>query len=107
MCSVLGVALTLVMVVPLCWMVADILLIARFLIQPPPKPKFVAYLYILGWGEPLTAYYLALSFLEAEVNSLSPPSQSCHWCCVAYQWGLWLWCKQIPFLRSSPTQNCE
>ena len=50
-CCIVGVVLTLTMLVPLCWMVADILLIARFLVQPPPKPSFVAYLYILGWSK--------------------------------------------------------
>jgi hypothetical protein len=50
-CSALGVVLTLAMVVPVCWILADMLLIARFLIQPPPKPNFVAYLYVLGWSE--------------------------------------------------------
>ncbi len=47
----MGVALTVMLLLPIGWMVADILLVARFLIQPPPMPKFIIFLCTIGWGE--------------------------------------------------------
>ncbi len=51
MCGVFGVALIFVQLCPLSWMLADIVLTSRFLVQPPPKKRFLVYLCIIGWGK--------------------------------------------------------
>lgn len=43
--------LVLVALFPLGWMLADMVLVARFLIQPNPTPKFALRLHIIGWGK--------------------------------------------------------
>lgn len=51
MCAAVGVVIILAMLLPLGWMLADIVLTARFLVEPAPKPRFVVYLYIIGYGK--------------------------------------------------------
>jgi len=47
------VVLDLVLLSCVSWMVADILVIARFLLTPPPHNNYTIYLIIIGWSESL------------------------------------------------------
>ena len=72
-CSAFGVALV---YLPLCcvsWMVANGIIIARFLLRSQPKEKFAITLYITGWGEAFSSsLYLHLSHTHTH-PSPSPP----------------------------------
>ena len=50
-CSTLGGVLAALMLIPFGWLLADIVLVARFQIEPAPRPSFVILLYLLGYGE--------------------------------------------------------
>lgn len=71
-CGGLGVLLVFLMLCPLGWLVADMLLIARFLIQPPPKPNFVVYLYFIGWGRSSICCTVAIVMIACLCLSVPP-----------------------------------
>ena len=60
-CEVVGVVITMAMLVPLCWMLADLVVIARMLMEPSPKQSFALYLYVIGWGKSLCSHACYMS----------------------------------------------
>ena len=54
-CSAFGIVLFYLIMACLSWMVASSVIIARFLLDSPPREKFAITLYIIGWGKALLA----------------------------------------------------
>lgn len=50
-CAGVGVVLVFLGHASLSWVLADAIIIARFLLSPPPRTNFALYLVIVGWGE--------------------------------------------------------
>lgn len=52
-CGAFGIAMFYTYLACISWMVANGIMIARFLLNSPPKQKFAITLYIVGWGKDL------------------------------------------------------
>lgn len=55
-CGAFSVVLFYLLLSCLSWMVANGIIVARFLLKTPPKEKFAITLYIVGWGKYLKSF---------------------------------------------------